>query len=115
MATRQDGEVKSESTARSGRRGFAGMDPALQREIARQGGRAAHEKGVAHRFTSQEARAAGRIGGQHSHGRKRARQEAEQAAQGASPDHAAQMEAPHREREADSIEQARESGVPDQE
>jgi hypothetical protein len=41
-------------------RGFAGMDPAKQREIASQGGRAAHRSGNAHRFTSDEARAAGK-------------------------------------------------------
>lgn len=40
-------------------RGFAGMDPARQREIAREGGRAAHEKGTAHEFSPAEARAAG--------------------------------------------------------
>ena len=40
-------------------RGFAGMDPTRQRDIAREGGRAAHEKGTAHEFTPEEARAAG--------------------------------------------------------
>jgi general stress protein YciG len=45
-------------------RGFASMDPQRQREIASQGGRAAHEKGTAHEFSSEEARAAGRKGGQ---------------------------------------------------
>ncbi|MBT2322328.1 hypothetical protein J7E62_08220 [Variovorax paradoxus] len=40
-------------------RGFAGMDPARQRDIAREGGRAAHEKGTAHEFSTAEARAAG--------------------------------------------------------
>ena len=40
-------------------RGFAGMDPDRQREIAREGGKAAHEKGTAHEFNSEEARAAG--------------------------------------------------------
>ncbi|MEY4653439.1 MAG: hypothetical protein RI884_2020 [Pseudomonadota bacterium] len=45
-------------------RGFASMDPQRQREIASQGGRAAHEKGTAHEFTSEEAREAGRKGGQ---------------------------------------------------
>ncbi|SEB03733.1 KGG domain-containing protein [Variovorax sp. YR216] len=40
-------------------RGFAAMDPTRQRDIAREGGRAAHEKGTAHEFTSEEARAAG--------------------------------------------------------
>ncbi|NRR32848.1 hypothetical protein HSX11_22010 [Oxalobacteraceae bacterium] len=41
------------------KRGFASMDPAQQREIASEGGRAAHEKGTAHEFTSEEARRAG--------------------------------------------------------
>ncbi len=45
-------------------RGFASMDPAKQREIASKGGKAAHAKGTAHEFTSQEAREAGRKGGQ---------------------------------------------------
>ena len=45
------------------RGGFAGMDSDKQREIARRGGRAAHEKGTAHEFTADEARAAGRKGG----------------------------------------------------
>ena len=45
-------------------RGFASMDSNKQREIARKGGRAAHEKGTAHEFTADEARAAGRKGGE---------------------------------------------------
>lgn len=45
------------------RRGFASMDPEKQREIASKGGRAAHEKGTAHEFNSEEARVAGRKGG----------------------------------------------------
>lgn len=49
-------------------RGFASMDPDRQREIASQGGKAAHEKGTAHEFTSEEAREAGRKGGQASGG-----------------------------------------------
>lgn len=40
-------------------RGFAGLDPARLREISREGGRAAHEKGTAHQFSPEEARAAG--------------------------------------------------------
>lgn len=47
-----------------GGRGFAGMDESRQREIASQGGRAAHESGHAHEFSSQEAREAGRKGGE---------------------------------------------------
>ncbi len=46
------------------RRGFASMDPERQRQIASKGGRAAHEQGKAHEWTSEEARAAGRKGGQ---------------------------------------------------
>ena len=46
-----------------GRRGFASMDPARVKEIASQGGRAAHEQGTAHEYTTKEAAAAGRLGG----------------------------------------------------
>lgn len=46
------------------RRGFASMDPDRQKEIAAEGGRAAHVKGTAHEFTSEEAREAGRKGGE---------------------------------------------------
>ena len=53
-------------------RGFAGMDAAQQRQIASAGGRAAHASGHAHEFSSEEAREAGRKGGearsQRSHG-----------------------------------------------
>jgi general stress protein YciG len=48
-------------------RGFAGMDPEKQREIASKGGKAAHEKGTAHEFDSEEAQEAGRKGGKASH------------------------------------------------
>ena len=46
------------------RRGFASMDDEKQREIASKGGKAAHEKGTAHEFDSEEAREAGRKGGE---------------------------------------------------
>ena len=46
------------------KRGFASMDPARQREIASKGGRAAHAKGTAHEWTADEARQAGRKGGE---------------------------------------------------
>jgi uncharacterized protein len=46
------------------RRGFAAMEPGKQRQIAEKGGRAAHAKGTAHEFSSDEAREAGRKGGQ---------------------------------------------------
>src|SRR6476646_3474250 len=53
---------------RKERRGFASMTPEKQREIASKGGRAAHQKGTAHEWTSEEARSAGRKGGQISRG-----------------------------------------------
>ena len=52
-------------------RGFASMDRAKQREIASKGGKAAHQKGTAHEWTSEEARDAGRKGGIASHKRRR--------------------------------------------
>jgi len=56
------------STERKERRGFASMSAEKQREIASKGGRAAHEKGTAHEWTADEARNAGRKGGQVSRG-----------------------------------------------
>ena len=50
--------------ANTSKRGFASMDAAKQKEIASKGGRAAHAKGTAHEFTSDEARVAGRKGGE---------------------------------------------------
>jgi uncharacterized protein len=52
-------------------RGFASMDRAKQREIASKGGKATHQKGTAHEWTSEEARDAGRKGGIASHQRRR--------------------------------------------
>jgi general stress protein YciG len=49
---------------RKSKRGFAAMDAEKQKEIARKGGRAAHEQGVAHEWSSKEAREAGKKGGQ---------------------------------------------------
>jgi uncharacterized protein len=56
-------------------RGFAGMDPERQRQISSQGGKAAHQKGTAHEFDSEEAREAGRKGGMVSGGRRRQREQ----------------------------------------
>lgn len=58
---RQGAEKKAKSE-----RGFAAMDPKRQREIASEGGKAAHLSGNAHEFNSEEAREAGRKGGQAS-------------------------------------------------
>jgi general stress protein YciG len=51
-------------------RGFAAMDRELVKDIGRRGGRAAHSKGKAHEFTSDEAREAGRKGGRATHAKR---------------------------------------------
>ena len=66
MASNEKGESRG--------RGFAGMDRERQRQISSQGGKAAHQKGTAHEFDSEEAREAGRKGGMVSGGRRRARE-----------------------------------------
>ncbi|MBC7444046.1 MAG: general stress protein [Polaromonas sp.] len=66
MAT--SNQVKKDAGRQTGKseRGFAAMDPERHREIAREGGKAAHQSGNAHEFTSEEARKAGKKGGQAS-------------------------------------------------
>jgi general stress protein YciG len=59
-------------------RGFASMDRNKQRDIASKGGKAAHQKGRAHEWTSEEAREAGRRGGIASHRRKQEPEDVEQ-------------------------------------
>ena len=66
-------------------RGFASMDRSKQRDIASKGGKAAHQKGTAHEWTSEEAREAGRKGGMASHRRK---QEQGQSPDGTHPESA---------------------------
>ena len=65
-------------------RGFASMDRNKQREIASKGGKAAHQKGTAHEWTSEEAREAGRKGGMASHRRKQGGDGSEQGSTGGS-------------------------------
>ena len=60
MAQQKHTSTDKKSTAN---RGFASMDEDEQREIASKGGHAAHEKGTAHEFTSEEAKKAGSKGG----------------------------------------------------
>ncbi len=60
----ENNNQQSNGQQRKSIRGFAAMDQEKQREIARKGGRAAHEQGVAHEWSSQEAREAGKKGGQ---------------------------------------------------
>ena len=64
MASNQGGNKGSDNKGNKQRgdtsnRGFASMDPQKQREIASEGGKAAHASGNAHEFTSEEARRAG--------------------------------------------------------
>jgi general stress protein YciG len=57
-------EVSNSSGGRRSNRGFAAMSPERQKQIASEGGRAAHKLGVAHEWNSDEARKAGKKGGQ---------------------------------------------------
>ncbi len=56
--------MANENKGDTSNRGFASMDEEKQREIASQGGKAAHEKGTAHEFSHEEAVEAGRKGGE---------------------------------------------------
>ena len=67
IGKRTEGQAVT-TAERKERRGFASMSAEKQREIASKGGRAAHEKGTAHEWTADEARNAGRKGGQVSRG-----------------------------------------------
>jgi general stress protein YciG len=58
------GEQDQGSAQPKAKRGFAAMDGAMQRAIASKGGQAAHQKGTAHEFDSEEARRAGQKGGE---------------------------------------------------
>jgi hypothetical protein len=73
MATSKESGKGSTGSAQKGgagsgtgpaKRGFAAMDQNQQREIASKGGQAAHQKGTAHEFDSEEARRAGQKGGE---------------------------------------------------
>ena len=76
-------------------RGFASMDRAKQREIASKGGKAAHQKGTAHEWTSEEARDAGRKGGIASHQRRREQnQSPDRGVTAGGENHAVGMETP---------------------
>lgn len=56
--------TSSRPATSAAKRGFAAMSPETQRRIASDGGRASHESGRAHKWTSESARDAGRKGGQ---------------------------------------------------
>lgn len=57
-------QERAQNKTRTSKRGFASMDPARQREIASKGGKAAHQQGVAHQWSQEEARMAGKKGGE---------------------------------------------------
>jgi general stress protein YciG len=69
--------MKTEKTKGRGR-GFASMSPERHREIASKAGKRAHELGRAHKWTSAEAKEAGRKGGSISRRRDRQRREAKE-------------------------------------
>src|SRR6266513_3076165 len=73
-STRKHRECEGRNKVATEDRGFASMDRNKQREIASKGGKAAHQKGTAHEWTSEEAREAGRKGGMASHRRKQQQQ-----------------------------------------
>jgi len=62
--SRMSNESSNNERKGTANRGFAAMDPEKQRRIASEGGRAAHRQGVAHEWSRDEAREAGRKGGQ---------------------------------------------------
>lgn len=65
MASNQGSDQGKSGTQKgTAKRGFAAMSEAQQREIASKGGQAAHQKGTAHEFDSEEARRAGQKGGE---------------------------------------------------
>jgi hypothetical protein len=80
MASNNQGNKDGSKQSGTSNRGFASMDPERQREIASEGGKAAHEKGTAHEFTSEEARRAGSM----SHGNRQSEQASTRSGSGAS-------------------------------
>ena len=64
QGSQQSQGAQSQAQQRRSNRGFASMDPSRQKEIASKGGKAAHAKGTAHEWTPDEARQAGRKGGE---------------------------------------------------
>lgn len=56
--------LNENESRKTSRRGFASMNPEQQKQIASKGGQAAHKRGVAHQWSADEAREAGRKGGE---------------------------------------------------
>ncbi len=82
METQETAQQTTTEEPKKKRRGFAAIDRTRLREIARMGGTAAHRKGTAHRFSREEAKAAGQKGGKAPH-RTRGRAKAPPPAEGA--------------------------------
>jgi uncharacterized protein len=59
-------------------RGFALLDRARRRQLASKGGKAAHAKGVAHEWSSEQAQLAGRKGGLARHNKRLKQQQQQQ-------------------------------------
>lgn len=76
QGNKQSGSQGASQGGGTKNRGFASMDPARQREIASEGGKAAHQKGTAHEFTSDEARRAGSM----SHGNRQSAESSSRSA-----------------------------------
>ena len=110
MATSKEGNKQSSSRAGQGsgtsNRGFASMDPERQRQIASEGGKAAHEKGTAHEFTSEEARRAGSM----SHGNRQAAQSGSRSGVSTSVGASKQQDSKEGARKAPAKQQAKQSG-----
>jgi general stress protein YciG len=77
----RQGESQGNKQSSTRNRGFASMDPQRQREIASEGGRAAHAKGTAHEFTSEEARRAGAMSHKNGNRQSAARAASQDASQ----------------------------------
>jgi hypothetical protein len=80
QGNKQSGNQGASQGGGTKNRGFASMDPARQREIASEGGKAAHQKGTAHEFTSEEARKAGSM----SHGNRQSAESSSRSSERAS-------------------------------
>jgi general stress protein YciG len=101
------------------KRGFASMDPSRQRDIASKGGKAAHAKGTAHEWTADEARRAGRKGGEvvsrdraHMEAIGRAGGEARGRARQLAAQQAAQQSAQPRFQDRETAVQVSREGIP---
>ena len=87
----QGGNKGNNQSGDTSNRGFASMDPQKQREIASEGGRAAHASGNAHEFTSEEARRAGSMshkndGSQQSGNQQSGNQQSGNSTRGGTPE-----------------------------